>query len=310
MLSPSSRVSRLARGTPVARPRFLDHLRWGQGRSAVWWSPRAGPRAVLPRQPWCPRAATGSRSPRPDPTPEASPRLRSRTSRPLGCRHRRAPDGAASGEEGAARFDHAELVSAGVSQDHMPLVGVLTDIEVTTAELERLRHRPLLVVVAGAGQVKMHAVRSDPFSTTGSESEAELGGVAGQHHANSGLYDLPNEHGGPELRYTSRLVRVEGHGHQARGHGATIEVTRSTRPRCGGHRGRMSFTDFPSRPPYRTIPSARQHPPIDPFGYLLHGMQPALNSAEQPPSPRRRPWPPGAWALPARRRRRRRRVLW
>ena len=50
-------------------------------------------RAGRPTRPSCRRAATGSRSPGPGPTPAASPAPRSRTGRPPGCRRRRARRG-------------------------------------------------------------------------------------------------------------------------------------------------------------------------------------------------------------------------
>src|SRR5690606_10245355 len=52
---------------------------------------------------------------------------------------------AAPVEELVTRLDHAELVTLGVGQDDVPLLGTLPDVDVAGAELERSLHRLLLV---------------------------------------------------------------------------------------------------------------------------------------------------------------------
>ena len=89
----------------------------------------------------------------------------------------------------------------------MPLLGALPDVDVAGAELQRRRHRLLLVGGAGAGQVEVYAVRPHLLRAARDEPKAELRVVAGQNRTIDVLDDLSAEHTGPELRDTSRVVR-------------------------------------------------------------------------------------------------------
>lgn len=134
------------------------------------------------------------------------------------------PEQAAPGEEGVARLDHAELVALGVGQDDVLLLGALPDVEVAGAEPQRRRHRVLLVGAAGAGQVKVHAVRPHLLRAARDEPEAELGVLARQERTTGVLDDRPAEHAGPELRQASRVVRIEGHRQHSREHHRTVDT--------------------------------------------------------------------------------------
>ena len=127
------------------------------------------------------------------------------------------PEEPAPGEVGVARLDHAELVALGVAQDDVPLLGALPDVEMAGTEPQRRRHRLLLVVGAGAGEVEVNAVRSRLLRLARDEPEAELRVVTGQERTTGVLDDFPAEDPRPELRQTSGVVRVEGH-RQERGH--------------------------------------------------------------------------------------------
>jgi hypothetical protein len=82
----------------------------------------------------------------------------------------------------------------------------------------------LLVGAAGAGQVKVHAVRPHLLRAARDEPEAELGVLARQERTTGVLDDLPAEHAGPELRQASRVVRIEGHRQQPREHHRTVDT--------------------------------------------------------------------------------------
>ena len=119
--------------------------------------------------------------------------------------------------------DQAELVALGVGQDDVALFGALPDVEVAGAEPQRRGHRVLLVGAAGAGQVKVHAVRRHLLRAARDEPEAELGVLAGQERTAGVLDDLPAEHVGPELRKASGVARIEGHRQQSREHHRTVD---------------------------------------------------------------------------------------
>src|SRR3954454_24920051 len=55
-------------------------------------------------------------------------------------------DESAVGKEVVPRLDDAELIALGVGEDHMALLGALTDLDVPGAESQRPRHRLLLVL--------------------------------------------------------------------------------------------------------------------------------------------------------------------
>ncbi|GAB3332733.1 hypothetical protein GCM10027452_06100 [Micromonospora halotolerans] len=106
----------------------------------------------------------------------------------------------------------------------MPLLGALPDVEVAAAELQRRRHRVLLIVGPGAGQVEVDAVRPHLLRVARDEPEADLRVIAGQEHSTGVLDDLPAEQPGPEPRQASRIVRIEGHRQRSRKHPCTVET--------------------------------------------------------------------------------------
>ena len=106
----------------------------------------------------------------------------------------------------------------------MALLGALPDVEVAGAEPQRRRHPVLLVGGAGAGQVKVHAVRPRLLRAARNEPEAELCVVAGQERTPGVLDDLPAEQTGPELRQASRVARIEGHRQHSREHHRTVDT--------------------------------------------------------------------------------------
>jgi len=65
------------------------------------------------------------------------------------------------------------------------------------------------------------------------EPDAELRIVAGQERTTGAIHDLSAKHPGPELRQTSRVVRVEVHRQQSRKHHRTVDAglpTGNTKP--------------------------------------------------------------------------------
>ncbi|GHJ56351.1 hypothetical protein Nm8I071_56580 [Nonomuraea sp. TT08I-71] len=108
----------------------------------------------------------------------------------------------------------------------MPLLGALPNVEVTSAEPQRRRHRLLLVVKAGAGQMEMHAVRPHHLRAATGEPETELGSVSRQEHTTGVLEDLPAEYAGPELRHAVRIARIQRHREKSRAHRPTLGVGR------------------------------------------------------------------------------------
>lgn len=114
----------------------------------------------------------------------------------------------------------------------MPVLEALPEVEVTGAELQRRRHRLLLVVSAGAREMEVHAVRPHRLRAASDEAKAQLRVLTRQKCTTRVLGNLTAEHIGPELNQTSRVVRVEGHCLQSRKHARTIDA--GPRPAAGG----------------------------------------------------------------------------
>ncbi|GAA4578855.1 hypothetical protein GCM10023176_55550 [Micromonospora coerulea] len=106
----------------------------------------------------------------------------------------------------------------------MLVLGSLPNVEVAATKLQRHRHRVLLVVEIGAGQVQVHAVRSESARAARNEPKTELCVLARQKRTGGILDDLPAEQSGPELRRTSRVVRLEGQCQQSRMHHRTVDT--------------------------------------------------------------------------------------
>jgi hypothetical protein len=128
----------------------------------------------------------------------------------------------AAGEEAVARLDHAELVAVRVGQHHVALVRELAHVQVPPAEGKRRRDRPLLVLERGAGDVEVQAVGACLLRRGRHEEQSHLRVVPGQQRTARLRDDLPVEHPGPEQRHAGRIVSVEGHGHESRGHLRTL----------------------------------------------------------------------------------------
>jgi hypothetical protein len=75
---------------------------------------------------------------------------------------RKRSDESAVGEEVVIRLDDAELVAFGVREHNMTVLGALTNVDVPGAELERPRHRLLLVLEGRARQIEVHLVLAGP----------------------------------------------------------------------------------------------------------------------------------------------------
>jgi hypothetical protein len=131
---------------------------------------------------------------------------------------------AAPGEVSVARLDHAELVARGVGQDDVLVLGPLPDVEVAATKLERHRHRAFLLIEIGAGQVRVHAVRSELARAPPNEPKTELSVRTRQKHPGAVLDDLPAEQSAPEPRRTTRVVGLEAHCHQSRVHHQTVDT--------------------------------------------------------------------------------------
>ena len=104
--------------------------------------------------------------------------------------------------------DDAELVALRVGEHHVALLGPLPDVDVPAPQLEGTRHRALLVLGGGAGQVGMHLVRDDFGSAVGGEADQEPGVVGRQQRdpAAGVVGGLPAEQPAPEAREPGRRV--------------------------------------------------------------------------------------------------------
>ncbi|GAB3173952.1 hypothetical protein GCM10027259_13100 [Micromonospora palomenae] len=100
----------------------------------------------------------------------------------------------------------------------------LPDVEVAATKLERHRHRVLLLIEIGAGQVQMHAVRPELARAARNEPKTELRVLARQKRPGGVLDDLPAEQSRPELRRASRVVRLEAQCLQSRTHRQTVDT--------------------------------------------------------------------------------------
>ena len=125
--------------------------------------------------------ATGSRSPRPGPRPTASPSA-SLQKYPTSCVPSQliAPMNPAVGEEVVARLDDAELVALGIGEHDVALLRALADVDVPGAELERPRHRGLLVLRRRARQVEVDLVLADLLPLGRLEVDPEPGAISRQ----------------------------------------------------------------------------------------------------------------------------------
>src|SRR3954467_10899515 len=93
---------------------------------------------------------------------------------------RKRSDGPAVGEEGVVRLDDAELVAFGVCEHNMTLLRALTNVDVPGAELERPRHRLLLVLEGRARQIEVHLVLAGLLLLSWKKSDPEPGVIARQ----------------------------------------------------------------------------------------------------------------------------------
>ena len=138
---------------------------------------RGGPPQVIFGPPCGDRIAVSSSWSQTNGQPSASLQKYPTSLRPVA---RDRADEPAVGEEAVARLDDAELVALGVGEHDVPLLGALTDVDVPGAELERPRHRLLLVLEGGARQVEVDLVRAGLRGAAGHEPEPEPG-VVGRH---------------------------------------------------------------------------------------------------------------------------------
>src|SRR6266498_4234428 len=135
---------------------------------------------------------------------------------------RKRPDESAVGEELVARLDDAELVAFGVGEHHMTFLRALTDVDVSGAESERLRHRLLLVLEGHARQIEVHLVGAGLLLQGRDKPDPEPGVIARQEgDAVVGIVGhLPAQDAGPEARETERVVRIEAERKKVRSHPA------------------------------------------------------------------------------------------
>ena len=136
---------------------------------------------------------------------------------------------AAAGQVGIARFDHAELVAFGISEDDVFLFGELADVEVTGPEFQRRRDRVLLPGGAVAGEVEVHPVQPGLLGSARDEPQADLGVGPGQQQTAGVVKHLPSQDRGPEAGQASRVVRVEGQGLQLERHLRRLGVSEQSR---------------------------------------------------------------------------------
>ena len=104
----------------------------------------------------------------------------------------------------------------------MVRVRALADVDVPAAELERPRHRRLLVLEGRAGQVEVHLVRAGLRLLGRGELDPEPGVFARHEHDDVGVVgvdgQLPAQDTGPEAREPDWVVRIEDEGDEVGGH--------------------------------------------------------------------------------------------
>ena len=175
----------------------------------------SGPRAGRPTRSWCRRAATGSRSPRPGPTPAASPAPRSRTGRPPACRRRRARRG--------SRSRRGRCCPGSITQNSLPSGSARTTCPSSGSwptsrwrAPSRTPSRPCALVGEGwcwSGGGAGGSARPSPRGG-GDEPEADWcrrRAAARRRRPRR----PPGRARRPRTRQACRVARVEGHGQQA-----------------------------------------------------------------------------------------------
>src|SRR5215203_4228706 len=131
-------------------------------------------------------------------------------------------DKAAAGKKVVPRLDHAELISLGVSQHHMSVLGPLTDVDMPGGQPERPRHGLLLVLNRRARQIKVDPVLTDLLLLSRLKPDPEPDAIARREDdAVVGVVDdLPAPDAGPKAREPEHIVRIEAERDEVQRHPA------------------------------------------------------------------------------------------
>src|SRR5215468_6391415 len=117
----------------------------------------------------------------------------------------------AAGQELVARLYDAELIAFGVCQHDVTLLRALADIDVAAAELQRPRHRLLLVLEGCARQMEVNLVLASLLRLRSRESGPEAGVIGRQDRAAAFviLSDIPAQEATPEPGQRQRVERID-----------------------------------------------------------------------------------------------------
>jgi len=110
------------------------------------------------------------------------------------------------------------------------LLRELPDVDVAPAETESSVDGVLLILERGARQVEVEPVLSGLLACRDNESQANLSFVTGQQGAIGLGHDLTAEQTGPKRCRSVRVVGIERHCDQSRGHARRLETTPNAKP--------------------------------------------------------------------------------
>ncbi len=123
-------------------------------------------------------------------------------------------------EEGITGLDDAELVALWVGEHHMSFVGVLTDVDMATAELDQPRDRVALIVDRCRRQIEMNTVLARFRLQDWFEQDLKSGVVRWDKcDLIIGLdSNVPAQRLGPKTCETQRIIRIKTKSIKARRH--------------------------------------------------------------------------------------------